>query len=124
VRYLSPAEEQDLRAVLRADYTEHEPEFDFAVHTGLRRSEQYRRISWCDIKFGLRDLYAPRSKKIRNRHTELNDTALNAFRELHRRTAGKDPIFANQSNGEMVPSARHWFGDAINSSGINDFHLA
>jgi integrase len=50
----------------------------------------------------------------------LNETALNAFRELYRRTAGKDAIFANQRAGEVVLSARQWFDDAINKSGIND----
>ena len=45
VRFLSEVEEQDLRTVIRADCLEREPEFDIAMHTGLRRSEQYRRIS-------------------------------------------------------------------------------
>jgi len=107
--------------VIRADYPGHEPEFDIALHTGLRRSEQYRRISWRDVDFERQDLYVPRSKNVRARHIELNDTALSAFRELYRRTGGKDPIFANQRNGERVLSARHWFDDAINKSGIGGF---
>jgi integrase len=87
----------------------------------MRRSEQYRRISWRDVDFERHDLFIPRSKKVRSRHIELNDTALSAFRELYRRTGGRDPIFANQRNGERVLGPRHWFDDAIKKSGIKDF---
>jgi integrase len=121
VRFLSEVEEQDLRTVIRADCPEHEPEVDIAMHTGLRRSEQYRRISWRDVDFDRQDLYVPRSKKIRSRHIELNDSALSAFRELYRRTGGKGPIVANQRNGDPVLGPRHWFDDAIKKSGIKDF---
>jgi integrase len=122
VRYLTPAEEKDLRAVIRTDCPEHETELDVALHTGMRRSEQYRRISWRDVDFKRRDLFVPRSKAARRgRHIELNDTALAAFRQLYRRTGGKDPIFANQRNGEPVLGPRHWFDDTIKKAGIDDF---
>ena len=126
VRFLSPTEEQNLRAAIRADCPEHEPELDIAMHTGLRRSEQYRRISWQDVDFERRDLYVTRSKaaRARGRHIELNETALRAFQELYRRTAGNDPIFEHIKKGEKGKSllgARHWFEDAIKKAEFEDF---
>jgi integrase len=121
VRFLSKVEEENLRAAIRAECPQHEVELDIALHTGMRRSEQYRRISWREVDFERRDLYVPRSKKVRSRHIELNDTALSAFRELYRRTDGKDPIFANQRNGEPVLGPRHWFEDAVKKAELEDF---
>lgn len=127
VRYLSPAEEQALRTAIRTDCPEHEFELDIALHTGMRRSEQYRRISWSNVNFERRDLHVPRSKATRRgrgRHIELNDSALSAFRELCRRTGGKDPIFQHVKkgeNGKPLLGPRHWFVDVIEKAKIEDF---
>ena len=40
VRYLSDAEEDSLRTKIRELYPAHEPDFDLALHTGMRRGEQ------------------------------------------------------------------------------------
>ena len=44
LRFLSPEEEKGLRAALQAAYPERVPEFDLALHTGMRCGEQYVNI--------------------------------------------------------------------------------
>ena len=124
VRFLNqhaPDEEGRLRAVIMNRCPEHLPEFDIAVNTGMRRSEQYHRIKWQSVDFQRRDLFLPKSKNGRARHIPLNDAAMNALRELYQRTGGSNPIFPNQRDGKPVLGPRHWFEDAIRKAGIKDF---
>src|SRR5262249_33968033 len=51
VRFLnqySPDEEQLLRKLIQQDCPGHLPEFEIAMHTGMRRSEQYQ-LKWEDV---------------------------------------------------------------------------
>src|SRR5262249_40408310 len=48
VRFLAAEEEIKLRAKICELYPKHEAEFDLALHTGMRRSEQYR-LRWQDV---------------------------------------------------------------------------
>ena len=127
VRFLNqhvPDEEARLRKVIAAKFPEHLPELDIAVNTGMRRSEQYCRISWACVDLERQDLFVPKSKNGRARHIPLNDAALAAFRKLHGRTRGQGPIFEHLKKGEKGKSLlgpRHWFEDAISEGGIKDF---
>ena len=127
VRFLNqhvPDEEARLRKVIAAKFPEHLPELDIAVNTGMRRSEQYCRISWACVDLERQDLFVPKSKNGRARHIPLNDAALAAFRKLHGRTRGQGPIFQHLKKGEKGKSLlgpRHWFEDAISEAGIKDF---
>jgi hypothetical protein len=47
-RFLEPEEEASLRAKIRALYPAREPEFDLALHTGMRRNEQWK-LRWQDV---------------------------------------------------------------------------
>ena len=47
VRYLSDAEETKLRAVILSGYSDFLPEFEIAMMTGMRMSEQFQR-EWSD----------------------------------------------------------------------------
>jgi hypothetical protein len=48
VRFLEADEETAPRAKIRKLCPEHEPEFDLALHTGLRRNEQYQ-LRWTPL---------------------------------------------------------------------------
>jgi integrase len=124
VRFLNqsdPHEEARLRKVMAAKFPEHIPELDIAIHTGLRRGEQYRRIDWSCVDLARRDLFVPQSKNGRSRHIGLNKAALAAFEELRRRTEGKDPIFASRNHGDSLRGPRHWFEDAAREAGLKNF---
>jgi site-specific recombinase XerD len=47
-RFLETEEEAALRARIRALYPSREPEFDLALHTGMRRNEQWQ-LRWQDV---------------------------------------------------------------------------
>ena len=48
VRYLSDAEETELRAAIEKSYASHLPEFEVALMTGMRQNEQFTR-EWSDV---------------------------------------------------------------------------
>ena len=97
---------------------------DIALNTGMRRSEQYRRISWACVDLQREDLFVPKSKNGRARHIDLNNAAVAAFRKLYQRTRGEGPIFGHVKkgeNGKPLLGPRHWFDDAIREAEIKDF---
>jgi integrase len=60
-RWLTPDEETRLRKVIADDYPEHFPEFEIALNTGMRRSEEYG-LKWEDVDLGTRLATVRRAK--------------------------------------------------------------
>jgi integrase len=117
--YLKPLKDEEarLRAVIVADYPQHLEEFAIAVNTGMRRSEQYRRIDWSCIDVERKDLAIPQSKTGAGRHIPLNAEARAAFARLQKRTISEGPIFLGRG-GERLLGPRHWFEAAVTKAGI------
>ena len=113
-------EESRLRAVIRAKYPFHVPELDIAMHTGMRRSEQYR-TEWPNVNFERRLLTVPRSKHGEKRHIPLNAAALKAFEVLLPNMATSNYVFLNVRGDDTLRSNRHWFEDAVAKGGIRHF---
>ena len=63
IDYLKPlrTEEARLRAVIEHDYLEHLPEFELALHTGLRKGSMYS-LTWAMVDWDGRMLNIPTSK--------------------------------------------------------------
>ncbi len=80
--YLKPHadEESRLRAVILADYPAPMPEFEIALHTGMRPSEQYGLI-WSRVDLVRKLITIPKSKNGNTRHIPLNSVAQAAFEE-------------------------------------------
>ena len=124
VRFLNqhdPKEEARLRKIIALRYPNKMPEFEIAVNTGMRRSEQYAYINWACVDFKRRDLFIPESKSGKSRHVPLNAVALAAFKELHHQTGASNPIFASRNGKNSLKGPRHWFDDAISEAGVQDF---
>jgi integrase len=122
VRFLNqdaPDEESRLRRTIQADAANHMPEFDIALHTGMRPSEQYG-LTWDRVDLIRRFVTIPKSKNGKRRHIPLNSTALAAFRTLFSRSRGEGPVFANV-HGKPSKGYKHWFGPAIEKAKIRDF---
>jgi integrase len=128
--YLKPlkTEEERLRAVIKHDWPEHIEELEIALHTGMRRSEQYQRIDWGCVDLGRKDLHIPNSKNGQGRHIPLNSEARAAFEHLRKDRADdgpipiapEGPIFLGRS-GERLFGPRHWFEDAVKKAGLQNF---
>lgn len=120
VRYLLEDEEERLRAVLREHYPHRLPEFDLALNTGMRQSEQYKWIARHTIDFDRRILTVSKSKHGFKRHIPLNDIALEALKQVLRHGQGDDPLFLNRY-GETLSNPREWFERALKLAKIKDF---
>jgi len=115
VRFLSPEEERRLRSSIAELFPEHLAELDLALHTGLRRSEQYC-ARWSEVDFDRRVLTVPFDKPGRTSHVPLNDCALQALAGLFPRTVDSGLVCGG------LRSPRSWFERALAAARIGDFH--
>lgn len=114
VRFLSMKEEKTLRTAILEKCPERLPEFELALHTGMRRSEQYG-ARWEQVDFERRLLTIPLDKGGKTSYVQLNDAALRALRLLRGR---------NWKTGMVCGGAkgpRHWFEPALREAKITDF---
>jgi len=97
VEYLKPHadEESRLRAVILSRYPEHMPEFEIALHTGVRPSEQYG-LDWSRVDLVRSFLSLPTTKNEEARHIPLNAVAAAALKTLQKRSLnGEGSVFVN-----------------------------
>ena len=86
-------EEQRLRATIETKYPSHLPEFEIALNTGMRPSEQYS-LTWDRVDLFGRRVTVPRSKNGKPRHIPINSAALAVFKVLTQRSPnGVGPVF-------------------------------
>jgi site-specific recombinase XerD len=114
IRFLSAEEEAALRKAIEAKRPEHILEFDLALNTGLRLSEQYG-LTWANVSFVRRVLSIPRSKNGSTRHVPLNQAALRALKQLSERTGGTGFVCGGASG------SRRWFEPALEEAKVADF---
>ena len=119
VRFLSAEEEMMLRTVVASRCPEHLPELDIALHTGLRRGEQYS-LTWNDVDFGTKLLAVSQTKNGETRHIPLNRASLSAFAVLHQNSSGEGYVFTSR-NGDRLLKGRHWFEPAVRAANLKDF---
>ncbi len=114
VRFLSREEEKRLHESIQQEFSEHLAEFDLALNTGLRLSEQYE-ARWENVDFEHRVLTVPRSKNGQPRHVRLNDAAVGALLRLRDRTEAS----AFTCGGIRTP--RVWFERVLELAEISGF---
>jgi integrase len=119
-RYLLRNEEAALRNAISVACPEHLPELDIALHTGMRRGEQYN-CDWSWVDLDRRVLTVPRSKGGEKRRVYLNDSAVAAFRLLWRFSEGKGKVFGHLYNSDRTIGAREWFEQTLSDAGIGNF---
>jgi integrase len=126
IRWLSADEETKLRAAIQADYPGELPAFDLALHTGMRRSEQYG-LTWDCVDFERRQITITRSKNGGIRYIPLDNTAAEALLALRRRGDGAGPVMVSAESGHgylaghPLKTPREWFGASCSKAGIGDF---
>jgi integrase len=123
LEYLKPCtdEESRLRAVILKHYAEHMPEFEIALHTGMRPSEQYG-LTWDRVDLIRKLVSLPKTKTGKPRHIPLNSIAVAAFKVLKaRRSLNREGrVFVN-IDGEPMQGYKHWFDPAVEAAGLRDF---
>lgn len=110
-------EESRLRAVIVKNYPEHMPEFEIALHTGMRPSEQYG-LEWARVDLTRNFVTLPKTKTGKQRYIRLNAVAVAAFKTLQRRSLnGEGPVFVNME-GKPLHGYKHWFDPAVGEAGL------
>jgi integrase len=119
VRHLSPEEETRLMATIRAQCPEREPEVLTALHSGMRRSEQYRTaqvpdggLKWEHINLRASVIRLPRSKRGKARDFPINSTLRKALLSVPRTTSPY--VFEGTDPGK-------WFVKLCRQAGIKGF---
>lgn len=139
IRYLLPSEEVRIRKVLQDDVDACGPrneqlrkhmihrqcEFDVALYTGMRESEQYD-LAWDDANFETKEAIARDTKNKTSRVVHLNKKAVKALRTVKalglgrkRRAADKpnpsapDVIFAIKDN-------KNWWGKVLRRAKVKN----
>jgi site-specific recombinase XerD len=118
VRFLDPEEEERLRTKIRELCPDREPEFDLALHTGLRRNELWR-LRWQDVNFQAGLLTVREAKNGQARHIPLNMVAEKALLTLSRRGTGE---YVLPGPADRTPRTwDRWFERCVRAAGIADF---
>jgi integrase len=119
VRFLDEEEEVKLRAKIGKSHPEREAEFDLALHTGMRRGEQYG-LRWQDVDLKRGIITIPRSKHGEVRHIQINSIARLALKTLRQVTDGLGFV-CPRYKGPKSRDARGWFNQVLTQSKIQNF---
>jgi site-specific recombinase XerD len=122
LRYLRGCKDEEalLLAVIRTKYLFHESEWHVALHTGLRRSEQYG-TERPGVNLERRVLTVPRSKHGNARHNPLNTVALARSKRYVLIRQSVRSSLLDQHGHETLRGNRQWFEDAVSEAGVRDF---
>ncbi len=116
IRWLRPEEEKAIRDAFVADA--HEYEFDLALHTGMRRGEQFG-LEWRNVDLE-RGILTVKGKTGR-RHVVANSEAKAALRKLLA-ISGKEQRVSPDSSEGVKRDWRRWLERAAKDAGVKDFH--
>jgi integrase len=118
VRFLDAKEESALREQIRKLNPEHEAEFDLALHTGLRRNEQYR-LRWESIDLARGILTVADAKNGERRYVPLNSKAREALNALARSNKGSEHVCPG-TDGRLGRDWQRWFEQAVKLAGVRN----
>jgi len=119
VRFLEAGEETGLRSKIRELFPEHEADFDLALHTGLRRNEQYRlRLDSIDLARAI--LTVADAKNGERRYVPLNSRAREALKALAGRADGSEFVCPG-TVGRLGRDWQRWFEQAVRLAGLRNF---
>src|SRR6266404_9308992 len=114
IRFLSGDEETALRKAIEGECSKRMPEFDLALNTGLRLSEQYG-LLWENVSLLRRTLTIPRSKNGTMRHVPLNQAAVRALETLCKLYPTSELV----CGGAREP--RRWFEPVLKNAKVANF---
>lgn len=119
VRYLTAEEEAALRAAMAPTWW---ILVEFAIHTGLRRAEQFL-LRWDSIDFQTGVITIPRSKNGQLRHVRMNSRVRELLRDLPSRLKSEF-VFCNTRGRPLNANnfVNRFFRPALKAAGIRDFH--
>lgn len=120
IRFLTEDEEKRLRYALK-DRPLCIPQLDVALHTGMRKSEQFS-VTWDQVDFAQKYIHLSTTKNGSDRYVSLNSELLRVFKELKETHArlklpADSTLFLSSQNKPMS-DPREWFGAACEEAKI------
>jgi integrase len=120
VRFLDPDEEAALRAKIRLLAPEREPELDLALHSGMRRNEQYH-LRWEQVNLDVGIISILDSKNSERRHVPANSKVRRALEYLLGKRDDSGYVVPGGRAGARERDWQRWFEEAVKQAGIKDF---
>jgi site-specific recombinase XerD len=118
VRYLTPDEEQKLRAGITDPLQL--ATLEISIYTGMRQSEQFG-LLWSQVDLDKRLVFLPKTKNGKPRHIPLNVVAVAGFQRLGASSSvSSAPVFPGRA-GAAAQGARGWFKDLVTRAGLVDY---
>lgn len=119
IRFLSTDEEERLRAAIKKRFPTHMPEFDVALNTGMRKSEQFS-LEWSQISLTRKRIRLEKTKNGSDREIPLNKTCLNVLEALHGTRPHNGRVFLSKY-GRDLNDPRAWFELALQEAKVKNF---
>lgn len=111
IRFLSDDDEKIVRATILKRCPHHIEEFDIALHTGMRKGEQYS-LEWPEVYTQRKRIKLDETKNGSSREIPMNNTCLKAFQALYDRRPHNGRVCQSKW-GENLNDSRKWFELAI-----------
>jgi site-specific recombinase XerD len=119
IRFLSDEEETILREAINRRCPDHMEEFDIALNTGMRKSEQYT-TEWPQISFKRKRIKLEGTKNGSDREIPMNKTCISAFEALYKRRPHNGRVHQSKFKHDLNDS-RAWFERCVEDAGIVKF---
>jgi integrase len=121
IRYLRPEEEISLKAAIASRCPGHMPAFVFALHTGLRKSEQFG-LRWSDVDMSRKVIIVPHPKNNRSREITMNETCFAVIDDLYQNRPDDDRVFrSDRYKKRPIIDIKKAFESAVKEAKIEDF---
>jgi hypothetical protein len=122
IRFLSDDEEKELRQILADDYqNRYLNEFEIALHTGMRRSEQFS-LEWAQTDLRAKRIHLLKTKNGSDRAIPLNSVAVAALERQWHVSGQLQRVFVTEDGKPFIRKPiRRWFEEAIVKAGIRNF---
>jgi site-specific recombinase XerD len=120
LRFLAEEEEKRLRVAL-TNRPNCVPQLDIALHTGMRKSEQFT-VMWDQVDFAQKNIHLVKTKNGSERYVSLNSQALavlQSLKETHDRLKLPDDstLFLSRQ-AKPISDPREWFSTACEEARI------
>jgi len=120
VRFLDPGEEAALRSKIRLLAPEREAELDLALHSGMRRNEQYH-LRWEQVNLDVGIISILDSKNSERRHVPANSEVRRALEYLLGKRDDSGYVVPGGRAGARERDWQRWFEEAVKQAGLKDF---
>jgi site-specific recombinase XerD len=117
VRFLEAEEEMALRGAIRELHPTREAEFDLALYTGMRWSEQYS-LMWSQVNLKLNEITLLHTKSGRKQYVRVSKAAHTALEKLRVITRNSDYVCPNNDHRTF----RLWWEEVLKASKVVNFH--